>query len=319
MPQPVLYSLGSINADFQVRIDRPPDTGQTLVGADFVRLGGGKAANVALLAQRLGAQARLLGHVGEDALAEQALGTLREAGIDLAGVAAVSGADTAVSMIAVLPDGRKSIVLANNANDLWQEGDARHVAGLIAEAPAGSLLVADYEVPRFVVKAAVDAAAARGLPIVIDPSPAGRVDLGVLARAAAVTPNPTEAEGLTGIAVAGPEDAVAAADWLVARHVPAVCLKLAKGGCVVAEGRRKWTIAPVSVPVVDTTGAGDAFAGGLAVALMEGRPLIEAAAFAVAASHLAVTAYGSQPAYPARRHVQDLLPRIKAKISPLAG
>lgn len=319
MPDPVLYSLGSINADFQVRVDRRPDAGRLLIGRDFARLSGGKAANVAFLARRLGMRAKLLGKVGDDELAEQALGPLREAGVDLSGVSAAPGRPTAVSMVAVLPDGSKSIVLASNANDAWQETDAARVAETLEEAPLGSLLVADYEVPPFVVKRAAEAAAARGLPVVIDPSPAARVDPGVLSHAAAVTPNPDEAEGLTGIHVADPKDAGAAADRLAARGGPAVCLKLAGGGCILAERGRKWAIAPVPVPVVDKTGAGDAFAGGLAVALMEGRPLIEAAAFAVAASHVAVTAYGSQPAYPSRRQIDALLPRIQANISPLSG
>lgn len=319
MPDPVLYSLGSINADFQVRVDRRPDAGRLLIGRDFARMSGGKAANVAFLARRLDVRTKLLGKVGGDELAEQALGPLREAGVDLSGVSAAPGHPTAVSMVAVLPDGSKSIVLAGNANDAWQETDAARVAETLEEAPPGSLLVADYEVSPFVVKRAVEAAAARGLPIVIDPSPAARVDRDVLSRAAAVTPNPDEAEGLTGIRVADPKDAGAAADRLTERGGPAVCLKLAGGGCILSEGGRKWAIMPVPVPVVDTTGAGDAFAGGLAVALMEGRSLIEAAAFAVAASHLAVTAYGSQPAYPSRRQIDELLPRIQANVSPLSG
>ena len=317
MADPILLSLGSINVDFQVRVDQPPDIGQTLLASDFVRLSGGKAANVAFLAKRLGLPARLLGRVGDDMLAEQALGPLRDAGVDLAGVSTAHGCATAVSMIAVLPDGKKSIVLANNSNDAWGDEDVRRVIAAIDEAPEGSVLVADYEVPPRVARQAVRAAAERGLLIVIDPSPASRVDHETLTYATAVTPNPVEAEGLTGIKVDGVEAAARAARRLIARGIRSVCVKFADGGCLVARDSEMSVVAPVPVPVVDTTGAGDAFAGALAVALIEGRPLIEAASFATAASHLAVTAFGSQPAYPSRHEIEKLWPALLANTKTL--
>jgi ribokinase len=307
---PILLSLGSINADFQLRLDRPPDTGQTLIGRDFLRLSGGKAANVAFLARRLGVPARLLGRVGDDELSCQALTPLREAGVDVSGVTTAAGCPTAVSMVAVLPDGKKCIALANNANDAWGTDDLALIIAAIREAPAGSALVADYEVPPAVVEQAVITAAECGLPIVIDPSPADRVELAVLAHAAAVTPNPAEAEGLIGISAGGIDGAAAAAARLIEHGVGAACIKFADGGCVAGRRGETWVVEPVPVPVVDTTGAGDAFAGALAVALMERRPFVEAACFAAAASHLAVTGYGSQPAYPTRAQIEDLLPSL---------
>ncbi|MBO0737528.1 MAG: bifunctional hydroxymethylpyrimidine kinase/phosphomethylpyrimidine kinase [Alphaproteobacteria bacterium] len=317
MTNPVLLSLGSINADFQVRVGGSPALGETLIASDFVRLGGGKAANVAVLAQRVGVPARLLGQVGDDALGEQALGPLREAGVDLAYVSTACGCATAVSMVAVLPDGRKSIILANNANDVWDEEGIRRVVGAIDGAPECSVLVVDYEVPPAVARRAIEVAARRGLLIVIDPSLAGRADREMLTHATAVTPNPVEAEGLTGIKVDGIEAAARAAGRLVAFGIPSACVKLADGGCLVLHRGETSVVTPVPVPVVDTTGAGDAFAGALAVALMERRPFVDAACFATAASHLAVTAYGSQPAYPSRREIEDLQPSLLANIQRL--
>jgi ribokinase len=311
---PTLLSLGSINADFQLRLDRPPDTGQTLIGRDFVRLSGGKAANVAFLTRRLGVPAQLFGRIGDDELSEQALRPLRQAGVDVSGVMSAAGCPTAVSMIAVLPDGKKCIALANNANDVWGAGDLQPVLAAIKETPEGSVLVIDYELPPAIVRKAVIAAAERRLPIVIDPSPADRVELAVLAHSAAVTPNPAEAEGLTGIKADGLDGAAAAARWLLEHDAGVACVKFADGGCVVAgRGGEAWVVEAVPVPVVDTTGAGDAFAGAFAVALMERRPLVGAACFAAAASHLAVTGYGSQPAYPTRAQIEDLLPALLAK------
>ena len=129
---------------------------------------------MAYLARRLGVPARLLARVGDDPLSKQALQPLREIGVDLSGVAAVPGAVTGVAMITVPPDGKKTIVLAANANQVWPRDDGEKVASIIQNAPRGSVLVADYEVPNFVVAQAAAAATAVGLTVVLDPSPADR-------------------------------------------------------------------------------------------------------------------------------------------------
>lgn len=144
----VLLSLGSVNADFQVRVKSAPGTGSTLPGSDFVRLGGGKAANRAVLARRLGHSARLFGRVGDDELREQALMPLRGAGVDVSGVFVAPGQATAVSMIAVLPDSKKSIVLAGNANEVWDDAALEAVLAALAVAPPSSLLAADLRYRR---------------------------------------------------------------------------------------------------------------------------------------------------------------------------
>lgn len=307
MGDPLILSLGSVNADFQVRVDEPIEEGRTLIAKDFRRLGGGKAANVAFLARRLGIGARLLARVGDDDLAEQALAPLRGIGVDLDHVGVARGHPTAVSMIAVPPDGKKSILLALNANDAWDEPHVRDVADAVGRAPDGSVLVADCEVPPGVVEAAVDAARARGFAVVLDPSPAGRVDKKLLSRTSAVTANPKEARPLTDIEVDGVETASRAARRLAGLGTGMACVKLHDGGCVLAhEGGLSLVPAP-DVEPVDSTGAGDAFAGALAVALLEKKPPLEAVCFAVAASSLAVTAYGSQPAYPSRERIGELL------------
>lgn len=310
LSEPVILSLGSVNADFQVRVDEPIEEGRTLIATDFRRLGGGKAANVAFLAGRLGHRAKLLARVGDDGLAEQALAPLREAGVDLGHVSTAEGHPTAVSMIAVPPDGKKSILLALNANDAWDEPAILDATGAIGKAPDGSILVADYEVPPGLVARAAHAARERGFALVIDPSPADRVDRDVLARAQAVTANPKETQILTGIEVDGVEAACRAARELAGLGTAIVCVKLRDGGCVLAHDGRLDLIPAPEVEPVDSTGAGDAFAGALAVALLEKRPPRDAACFAVAASSLAVTAYGSQPAYPSRARIEALLGTI---------
>lgn len=301
---PLVLSLGSINADFQIRIDRRPEVSETLLARDFLRLGGGKAANVAFLARRLGCEAVLLGRVGDDDLADQALAPLAEAGVDLSHVARIKGADTAVSVITVPPDGKKGIVLAPGANEAWEDEDLASLEETIAAAPAGSILVIDCEVPHFVALAAAQSARRCGLRILLDPSPADRVTDALLSLTDVVVPNPAEAETLTGIAVDGPGSAARAGRALLDRGCKLVCAKLPDGGCVVAQGDEVCHITVETGEVVDTTGAGDAFAGAMAVALSEEQDAVAAAVFATAAATHAVTGYGSQPAYPAREDIE---------------
>jgi ribokinase len=146
MPARIL-SLGSLRADFQVRVSEPQGRSETVAATELRRLSGGKAANVALLARRLGHEALLLGRLGKDELAEQVLGPLREAGVDLSAVCCAQGCGTGVSMIAVPPSGKKNIVAAGEANQDWSPQDIEALCRCIGTADRGSVLVADYEVP----------------------------------------------------------------------------------------------------------------------------------------------------------------------------
>lgn len=312
MAHPLILSLGSANADFQVGVDRYPSPGETLPAGRFLRAGGGKAANVCLLATRLGVGARLLASLGDDDLREQVLRPLRAAGVDLSAIGTAPGQSTGVALIFVPPDGKKGIVLAGNANDHWDGGATEAAIEVVRQAPEGSVLVADHEVPGDVVRACVAAAAERGFPLVIDPSPANRVDRALFRHAAAITPNPAEAEGLTGIEVTDPASARRAAEQLAGQGGPPIYLKMPDGGCLLYVGGRGILLPAEPVEVVDTTGAGDAFAGALAVALLEGREPGEAACFAVAASHIAVTRFGSQDAYPDRAAVDRMARQVAA-------
>jgi ribokinase len=291
-----------------VRTERWPEPGETMLGRDFLMISGGKGANVAYLARRLGVPALLIGRVGDDPLAGQALRPLEDAGVDLRQVKRVKGESTAISMITVRGDGEKAIVLATNANDSWDEDDARRAGRAIAEAPAGSLLLVDLEVSAAVVRRALDAARKRGFPVVLDPSPAERATDDLLREVDYVTPNPPEAHGLTGIDVTAAAGAEQAGRALLERGVRVAFMKLGNGGCVVVDRAGSHTIAARKVNVVDKTGAGDAFAGALAVALLEGRVPVEAGEFAVAAATFAVTGWGSQPSYPTREQIRQYQP-----------
>jgi ribokinase len=293
----VILSLGSINADFQVRVEEAPEGPSTVLANELLRTSGGKAANVAVLARRLGAEARLLGCVGDDDLAEQALAGPRREGVDL-GLVRRGPGPTGLSQIAVTPDGEKLIILALNANDAWAD-DADRVAQAVAEAPAGSVLVADLEIPPVLVTAAVRAARQAGLLIVLDPAPADRVPEDLLPLVDHITPDHREAQTLTGIDASEPDGARRAAEQLRERGVGAAHVKMASGGCAVAfQDGTAMVAGPADPTVVDATGGGDAYAGALAWALWSGRSPREAAPLAVAASACAIGAYGSQESYP---------------------
>lgn len=313
MTKGIIISLGSVNADFQVRVDQEPGSTTTMLAHDFKRLSGGKAANVAYLAQRLGSSALLLAHVGKDDLGEQALHPLKDIGIDLRYVRKIEDVATGMSMITVPPSGKKKIILAPNANDNWEVEDQDVVREVIQQAPDGSVLVVDYEVPPFIVKCAIDTAYKKKFTVMLDPSPANRVDKELFAKIDFISPDASETEELTGIKPDAVEHAINAAKVLIDEGVKAAIIRLEEGGCVAMNRETMLHVPPVPIEVVDTTGAGDGFAGAFAVAILEQQSLRDAVCFASAVSLKSITAYGSQPAYPSREEIASLYQEVNAK------
>lgn len=310
----IIISLGSVNADFQVKVEQSPGKTTTMLAHDFRRFSGGKAANVAYIAAKLGRPAAVIARVGDDDLSRQALGALREMEIDLKAVEKVNGAPTGFSMIMVPADGKKNIVLATNANDAWEEKDREKVRRAISAAPAGSVLVVDYEVPPFIVEEAILTASEMDFPVVLDPSPTERVDQALFSKIAYIVPDASETEGLTGIIPDSVEKAMQAVRELQQAGIRKAIVKLEDGGCVLGDGDQITHVPSGRVDVVDTTGAGDAFAGALAVAILESRSFRDAACLAVAAAQAAVTTYGSQPAYPTRERLEELFNQIRINV-----
>ncbi|HEX7232196.1 MAG TPA: ribokinase [Candidatus Binatia bacterium] len=308
--EPIIISLGSINADFQVRAERWAEAGHDFLVTDFMRFGGGKAANVAYAARRLSAPVMLIGHVGDDDLAEQALNPLRQLPLDLPLVSRVRGMATGFVTIVVTPDGKKTMIAAHNANDVWTEKETANAASAVAKAAAGSILVVDCAISIDPVERAARAAAQRKFPIILDPSPAERVPDRLFPLVEFVTPNPVEAQQLTGIAVQSIEDALRAGRALISRGTKVALMKMPEGGCVTVTADSAIAIRPTPVKVIDTTGAGDVFAGALATALLERQSLLNAVRIAVAAAHVSVTRYGAQASYPDRTEIEEMVARL---------
>ncbi|MGE6661879.1 PfkB family carbohydrate kinase [Pseudomonas sp. NPDC077408] len=319
MQRLTLLSLGSINADFQVRVDEPAGSRETQLAHDLCRLSGGKASNTAYLGARFGHRSLLLGRVGDDELAEQALDPLRQAGVEVDNVGRAAGQSTGVSMIMVPPDGKKNIVLATNANDCWDDAAIEAMAAAIDGCATPACLVLDYEVPARVVNRALEVAARNKIPAVLDPSFPERVNQALLPTLQAITPNVSEAEGLVGHSLDSLDKLADAARQLQRDGPALVCIKLGDGGCVLTTADQTLHIPPGDVDPIDTTGAGDAFTGVFSVALLEGLEPREAAAWGVAAANLAVTGYGSQPAYADRQQVIELAQKLLEKARRLDG
>jgi ribokinase len=287
---PRVVVVGSINADLVVVTERLPGPGETVSGGRFARHGGGKGANQAVAAARLGARVAMVGAVGADELGDAAVAELQDEGIDVSGVVRMDDAATGVALIVVDAHGENQIAIAAGANG--RLGPA-HVPRLEGE---GVLLVG-FEVPDQVVVAG--AAAAAGWTTILNPAPARAIPEAVVAARPILTPNATEAAQLT-----GEEDPEAAARALRERTGAPVLITLGSAGALLLDGEGGAERLPApEVDVVDTTGAGDALNGALAAELAAGRPLAEAARFAIAAAARSTTREGARGGMPRRAEV----------------
>lgn len=296
--------VGSINTDLVVRAPRVPRPGETVLGGEFHQAGGGKGANQAVAAARAGARVTLVGRVGDDRLGAEACARLRADGVDVERVAPVAGVATGVALIVVADDGQNSIAVAPGANSRLTTAAVWAAEPVVA---AASVLLVQLEVPLEAVLAASEIADAHRIPVVLDPAPARELPAELWGRLAVVTPNVTEAETLTGMAIRDQDDAGEAAARLRERGAAAAVVTLGAGGLVVATEDGVTPIPGHRVDACDTTAAGDVFAGALAVRLAEGANLLEAARFANAAAAVAVTRLGAQPSIPTRDEISERL------------
>ena len=295
--------FGSINIDLVVRTPRLPAPGETLTGHTFFTAPGGKGANQAVACARLGAPTRMVGRVGDDLFGEQLRASLRSFGVQDDGVLTTPG-PSGVALIAVDDLAENTIVIVPGANGSVSIAD---IPRLEAVLDGARILLVQLEVPIETVVAAARAAHTRGVTVILDPAPALPLPDELYALADIITPNEHEAATLTGIAVRDDQGAIAAARALIARGARRVAIKLGARGALTAdtEGEQFWS--SFTVTPVDTVAAGDAFNGGLAVALSEGRSFDEAIRWGLAAGALSVTRHGAQPSMPERNEVLTLL------------
>jgi ribokinase len=296
--------VGSSNTDMIVQIGRIPGIGETVIGGKLHTAGGGKGANQAVAASRAGARVVFVGRVGSDGFGKTMVAGLRRYGINVSYVTRDKRAPTGVAFIIVGSGGENSIAVASGANLRLCSGDVAKAKEVFRQ---GGILLVQLETPLPPVRAAVTLAAKLGMRVILNPAPAQPLPDTLLRKVDILTPNEYEAELLTGIRVDGEAAAARAADRLRRRGVKTVIVTLGSCGAFVAgDGCR--TLAPAfKVRAVDTTAAGDVFNGALAVALAEGRPLLEAVRFGQAAAAISVTRIGAQTSAPSRAEIERFL------------
>lgn len=287
--------LGSLNMDLIVRTARIPRPGETVHGNDFRTVPGGKGANQAAAAARLGADVTMLGRVGQDAFGDAMLDNMMVQGVDTGHILRDRREPSGIALIEVQEDGDNSIVVAPGANGRVSIDDVDRATDLIWGA---SFLVAQFEVPLPVVRYAIGVAASKGVPVVLNPAPAYAVNAAFLEGVTFLVVNETEAETLTGLPVTGLAGARAAATELQAMGVPVVIVTLGGDGALLMGEGHNLHVPARSVEVVDTTAAGDAFIGGLVASLDRGLDLPDAVRYATCAGTLATTVLGAQTSLP---------------------
>jgi ribokinase len=304
-----LVVVGSLNMDFVVTVDQLPAPGQTVLGRNFQMIPGGKGANQACAAARLGANSvtvRMVGRVGYDVFADHLKASLSAAGVDVSAVHATRAQATGVALISVDASGQNSIVVASGANHALVASETEAMRSVFRGA---RFVLFQLESPLDTVAAALKLARAEGARTILDPAPAAPLAPELLASVDILTPNETEASLLLGLPPArvSMSDAAALAHSLRERGPKAVLLKLGDQGCFYCDGKTELSSPAFPVVAKDTTAAGDTFNAALAVALAEDRGIEKALRFANAAAAISVTRMGAQASVPTRAEVDALL------------
>jgi ribokinase len=290
MALPTVCVVGSANLDLSAYADRLPTPGETIHARRFTTGYGGKGANQAVMAARLGAAVTFVARVGDDSFGRDMLAHFRAEGIDTRHVSPTAGVSTGTALITVDAAGRNTIVVAPGANGMLSSTDIEAAREAIASA---SVLVCQQEVPAEANLAAMRLAERAGVPVVFNPAPAGDVPADAYRLTSILCPNEHEAALLT-----GREDAEAAARELTSRGARSVVVTLGARGCLVVTSDAVTELSAPRVEAVDTTGAGDAFVGSLAVFLARGVDLIAAARSANRIAAISVQRPGAQTSFP---------------------
>jgi ribokinase len=296
--------MGVFAVDLAFRVKRLPVWGETVLGSEF-RLGpGGKGSNQSVAAARLGAQVYFISKVGSDSFADIARKTYEEEGVDTRFLFSSENDTTGAAAIIIdETKGENAIVITPGAANALSTDEIDRARNCIADA---AVFMTQLELPLPIVVHGLKTARELGIPTILNPAPACALDDATLALCDYLTPNESEAETLTGLPVASLEDAENAASQLLARGIRNVIITLGARGALIKTPSTTLHIESFNAgPVVDTTGAGDAFNAGLAVALSDGMSLEEAARFGCVVAGISVTRHGTAPSMPRRAELEQ--------------
>ncbi len=300
--KPYILVIGSSNTDMVVKADRLPAPGETILGGTFLMTAGGKGANQAVAAARLGGDVVFIVKVGDDIFGRQAVQSFTEEGIDTGHSIIDPVNPSGVALITVDAKAENCIVVASGANANLMPGDLYKAEDKIKNA---SLILMQLEIPLETVEYVAELAAQNNVRVILNPAPACALSDELLSKVSIITPNQKEAEMLTGVRITDKKSAETVAELLAEKGIETVIITLGANGALVFHGNHfDWVAAPV-VNAVDTTAAGDVFNGALAVAVSEGKNLEDAVLFANTAAALSVTKMGAQASAPTRREVES--------------
>ena len=296
--------IGSLNMDLVITTQRAPEAGETLSGTDFHTIPGGKGANQAVAAAKLGCTVALIGRVGSDAFGEKLLETLSKSGVNISNISRDAEASTGIAIITVEADGQNRILLVPGANGKITPFDVDVIENLIAGA---KLLIMQMEIPLNSVHQALDLANFHHVPVLLNLSPARCLSDDMFQKVKYLVVNETEASSLTGLSVVDIRTAESAAGLLLEKGTNTVIITLGDQGAVCASGEGSFTSPAYLVKSVDSTAAGDAFIGGYASAVLEGKHEWECIQYANAVGALTTTKLGAQISLPTKVELLEFL------------
>jgi len=295
MDRPSIVIIGSSNTDMVIKSPHLPAPGETILGGTFFMNAGGKGANQAVAAARLGGQVSFIAKVGRDIFGKEAIQLFKKEGIDVAAVLKDKKFPSGIALITVDDKGENCISVASGANAALTPANIKKFKAKIESA---SILLMQLETPLDTIGFAASHAANHNVKVILNPAPACPLPDELLGKLSIITPNEKEAEMLTGIAVNDASSAEHAANALHKKGVDSVIITMGAKGALLFHEDNFSFIETVKVDAVDTTAAGDVFNGALAVALSGGRPMVDAVRFACKAASISVTRLGAQASAP---------------------
>ncbi|MBN2275176.1 MAG: ribokinase [Bacteroidales bacterium] len=296
--------VGSSNADMIIKVPRLPVAGETVMGGNFSVALGGKGANQAVAAARMGGNVTFIGRFGDDVFGKQALNGLKEDGINTDLTVIDSSVPTGIAEIMVDDEGRNIIAVAPGANQNLCENDIANAQKAIL---ASDILLLQMEVPMQTVRFSAKLAFSNNIRVILNPAPAHPLDDELLGYISVLTPNKLEAETLTGISITDERSVELAGRILLERGLMRVIITLGEKGSMVIDNGGAEHVPAFRIKSIDTTAASDVFNGALAVALSEGKNFYESVRFANAAAAISATRLGAQPSIPGRDEVMEML------------
>jgi ribokinase len=303
MSEKKIIVIGSCNTDMVIKADRLPVPGETVIGGTFFMNPGGKGANQAVAAARLGGKVTLISKTGNDVFGRQSVELFNSEGINTSYIFSDPKNPSGVALITVDANGENCIMVASGANASLSPADIETAKGEIENA---EIVLMQLEIPMETVEYATEMANKKGIKVVLNPAPARALSDKLLKSVYMITPNKSEAEILSGIKVHDWESAKKAGDVIRAKGADIVVITLGSLGALICEENGYQKVDAVKVNALDTTAAGDTFSGALCVGISEGKTIVDSVKMAAKAAALSVTRMGAQSSIPFRKELSSM-------------